>query len=88
MGANTSGIGLPAVTTVTPKGTNPLQQQIIDESLPTTVTFLDWYWPKEVTAAYQQGIQAVVGGVETPEAVAAKVQAAYDAAEAAGWVFN
>ena len=88
MSGSTSAIGLPTVKSVQPTGTSPLQKEIIDNSLPTTVTFLDWYWPKEVTAAFQNDIQSVVGGTKSPKDAAADVQKAFDTSKAGGWVFK
>lgn len=88
MDGSTSAIGLPAVKSVQPAGTSPLQKELIESSLPSTVTFLDWYWPKDVTAAYQQNIQAVVGGTKSPQEASTAVQKAFDDAKADGWTFS
>lgn len=88
MGSSNSGIGLPAVRSVAPAGTSPLQAEIINNFLPTTVTFLDWYWPKEVTAAFQKDIQAVVGGAMTSQQAVQDVQSAFNTAKSNGWTFS
>lgn len=88
MSGSTSAIGLPSVKSVQPASSSPLQDQIISDLLPTTVTFLDWYWPKEVTAVFQNDIQAVIGGAKSPEDAAKDAQTAFDEAKAGGWTFD
>lgn len=83
---STSAINLPSVKSVVPANSSPVADAIINDLLPNTVVFLDWYWPKEVTASFQTGIQAVVGGQQTPEQAAQAAQAAFEEAIAAGWV--
>lgn len=83
-----SGLSLPAVKSVKSALNSTLQTQIVSTFVPSTFTFLDWYWPKEVTAVFQNGVQAVVAGQQSPEDVAKAAQAAFTAAKAAGWTYN
>lgn len=88
MTAGGSSLSLPAVKSVKPPQQSALQTQIVNDFVPTTFTFLDWYWPKEVTAVFQTGVQAVVAGQQTPAEVAKAAQAAFVSAKADGWTFN
>ncbi len=49
--------------------------------------YLDWYWPPEITAAFQQGIQAGVAGTKTAEQVAADIQQTWEKVQQGGWTF-
>jgi raffinose/stachyose/melibiose transport system substrate-binding protein len=49
--------------------------------------YLDWYWPPEITAAFQQGIQAGVAGSKNAEQVAADIQATWQKVQQGGWKF-
>ncbi len=51
-------------------------------------TYLDWYWPPEVTQAFQQNIQAGVGGQKTAEQAAAGIQAVFDGVVSRGYKFQ
>ncbi len=46
--------------------------------LPGMSVYLDWFWPPEVTAAFQQGIQAGVAGAKSATQVAQSVQSVFD----------
>jgi raffinose/stachyose/melibiose transport system substrate-binding protein len=85
--AASGALNLPTVKGLQPATTSALGSSIIDTLLPKTQSFLDWYWPKEVTAAFQNDIQSVVGGKMTPDAAAQDVQNAFDGAVANGWKF-
>lgn len=51
-------------------------------------TYLDWYWPPEVTRAFQEGIQAGVAGNLTAAAVAKDIQSTFDGLVAGGYKFK
>jgi raffinose/stachyose/melibiose transport system substrate-binding protein len=50
--------------------------------------YLDWYWPPEITAAFQQGIQAGVAGTKDADAVAADIQSTWEKVQQGGWKFS
>jgi ABC-type glycerol-3-phosphate transport system substrate-binding protein len=50
-------------------------------------TYLDWYWPPEVTAAFQQGIQAGVAKLKTAQQVAQDIQAKWQKVRSSGYKF-
>jgi raffinose/stachyose/melibiose transport system substrate-binding protein len=70
------------------KSTEPVVEDLTKNYLPDTVTFLDWYWPAEITKAFQQNIQAVVGGQKEPEAAMQEVQKTFDELVAKGYNFD
>jgi ABC-type glycerol-3-phosphate transport system substrate-binding protein len=84
----TAAISLPTVKSVKPPTSSALQTQLVGSFLPTESTFLDWYWPKQVVAVYQQDMLGVIAGTKTPEAASKDAQAAFVAAKAAGYSFN
>jgi len=61
---------------------------IIPTLAPTTVTFLDWVWPAEVVAAFQDQIQAVTGGQTTSAAAMAEIQKVFDNLVKNGYKFD
>jgi ABC-type glycerol-3-phosphate transport system substrate-binding protein len=40
--------------------------------------YLDWYWPPEITRAFQENIQAGVGGQKTADQAAKDIQTVFD----------
>lgn len=70
------------------KSTDPVIEDLTTNYLPDTVTFLDWYWPPEITKAFQQNIQAVVGGQKEPEAAMQEIQKTFDDLVAKGYNFD
>jgi raffinose/stachyose/melibiose transport system substrate-binding protein len=70
------------------KSTDPIVQDLTQNYLPDTVTFLDWYWPPEVVKAFQENIQAVVGGQKEPEAAMQDIQKTFDDLVAKGYNFD
>jgi ABC-type glycerol-3-phosphate transport system substrate-binding protein len=70
------------------KSTDPIFQDLAKNYLPTTVTFLDWYWPPEITKAFQENIQAVIGGQKEPEAAMQDIQKTFDDLVAKGYNFD
>jgi raffinose/stachyose/melibiose transport system substrate-binding protein len=85
---NTGALSLPAGVGVKSGTTSALQTQLVNDYVPNTFTFLDWYWPKEVTSAVQNGVQAVVAGKQTPEAAAKAISDAFAAAKQGGWSYS
>jgi raffinose/stachyose/melibiose transport system substrate-binding protein len=64
-----------------------LQSTLATDLLPKTTTFLDWIWPPEITKAFQQQIQAVIGQQTTPEKAMQAVQAVFDDLVKKGYKF-
>ncbi|HET6413267.1 MAG TPA: ABC transporter substrate-binding protein [Anaeromyxobacter sp.] len=64
-----------------------LVKSIATEFAPHTTTFLDWIWPPEITKAFQQQIQAVIGGQTTPEKATEAIQKTYDDLSKGGYKF-
>jgi raffinose/stachyose/melibiose transport system substrate-binding protein len=72
-----------------PETADPLYTNIINKELaPTTVTFLDWIWPPEVVTAFQNEIQAVVGGQTTAEEAMTRIQEVLDQLIEEGYRFE
>ncbi|MCL2472730.1 MAG: extracellular solute-binding protein [Treponema sp.] len=61
---------------------------IIPTLAPSTVTFLDWYWPAEVVTAFQDQIQAVTGGQTTSANAMAAIQKVFDDLVKNGYQFE
>jgi raffinose/stachyose/melibiose transport system substrate-binding protein len=69
--------------------TDPLVSSVIVPTLvPTTVTFLDWVWPPEIVAAFQDQLQAVTGGQTTAAAAMAEIQKVFDNLVKNGYNFD
>jgi raffinose/stachyose/melibiose transport system substrate-binding protein len=64
-----------------------LQANLAANFLPRTTTFLDWIWPPEITKAFQQQLQAVIGLQTTPEKAMQAIQAVYDDSVKKGYAF-
>ncbi len=56
--------------------------------VPNMTTYLDWYWPPEITRAFQEGIQAGVAGNLTAENVAKDIQNTFAGLLAQGYKFQ
>jgi raffinose/stachyose/melibiose transport system substrate-binding protein len=50
--------------------------------------YLDWYWPPEITRAFQENLQAGVGGQKTGLDAAKDIQAAFDKLVAGGYKYE
>jgi raffinose/stachyose/melibiose transport system substrate-binding protein len=59
------------------------EKKLLDQ----VTTYLDWYWPPEVTAAFQQGIQAGVAKLKTAQQVARDIQATWQKMRLSGYKF-
>jgi raffinose/stachyose/melibiose transport system substrate-binding protein len=82
------GATLPTVKSVKLANVRDIDAQLAQKLVPTESTFLDWYWPKQVTSAVQQDMDGVVDGSMSPAAASADLQSAYQAAKTAGYKFN
>jgi raffinose/stachyose/melibiose transport system substrate-binding protein len=72
-----------------PANADPIVTSTIIPTLaPTTVVFLDWVWPSEIVAAFQDQIQAVTGGQTTSAAAMAAVQRVFDDLVRDGYKFD
>jgi raffinose/stachyose/melibiose transport system substrate-binding protein len=80
-GHNTLGTNVKAVGTTDPVG---LAEKAL---LPNMTIYLDWYWPPQITTAFQQGIQAGVTGIQSAAQVAANIQLVMDGLRAGGYKF-
>ncbi|HHY83369.1 MAG TPA: extracellular solute-binding protein [Clostridiales bacterium] len=67
---------------------DPVFQKYAEKSTPVTDTWLDWYWPPEVTKAFQEQIQMVVGGQTSAEEAMAYIQSVLDELYAEGYDFH
>ena len=66
---------------------SPLTVQL-GKLLPHMTVYLDWFWPPEVTQAFQQGIQAGVAGQKSAQQVARDIQAVFDRLRKQGYKFQ
>jgi ABC-type glycerol-3-phosphate transport system substrate-binding protein len=55
---------------------------------PQLSTYLDWYWPPEITRVFQEGIQAGIAGKAKPEEVAQNAQTTLDRLVRDGYSFS
>jgi raffinose/stachyose/melibiose transport system substrate-binding protein len=55
--------------------------------IPYMTIYLDWYWPPEITRAFQEGIQAGVGLKKTAPQVARDIQAVFNTLRKSGYKF-
>ncbi|MEZ4867797.1 MAG: ABC transporter substrate-binding protein [Caldilineaceae bacterium] len=51
-------------------------------------TYLDWYWPPEITRAYQENQQAIVAGTKNPQEAADAIQKVLDDLYKDGYKFE
>jgi raffinose/stachyose/melibiose transport system substrate-binding protein len=51
-------------------------------------TYLDWYWPPEITRAFQENQQAIVAGSKTPDQAAETIQKVLDELYQDGYQFE
>jgi len=49
---------------------------------------LDWYWPPEITTAFQKNIQAVIGGQKEPAEAMDEIQSVFDKLVKEGYQFG
>ncbi|MDB5058147.1 MAG: transporter substrate-binding protein, partial [Chloroflexi bacterium] len=56
--------------------------------LPNMSIYLDWYWPPEITQAFQQGIQAGINMSKTAKQVSADIQTVFEGLLKSGYKFH
>jgi raffinose/stachyose/melibiose transport system substrate-binding protein len=66
----------------------PLAIKYAQTCAPNQITYLDWYWPPEVTTAFQQNIQTMISGGGTPTSAAQAVQKTMDQVRQNGYTFQ
>lgn len=67
---------------------DPLALKYADECAPYQFTYLDWYWPPEITRSFQENQQAIVVGSKTPDEAAESIQSVMDELFADGYEFE
>lgn len=67
---------------------DPLAIKYAEECAPLQFTYLDWYWPPEITRAFQENQQALVAGTKDPDGAAESIQAVLDELYADGYTFE
>jgi raffinose/stachyose/melibiose transport system substrate-binding protein len=67
---------------------DPLAVKYAQTCAPNQTTYLDWYWPPEITAAFQKNIQALVAGTSKPDAAAQDIQKTMDGLRQDGYTFQ
>ena len=72
-----------------PADTDPIVTNAVVPTLgPSTVTFLDWIWPAEIVAAFQDQIQIITSGRTTAVEAMAAIQRVYDDLVRDGYRFD
>ncbi|MGH2389605.1 MAG: hypothetical protein ACRDIE_15500, partial [Chloroflexota bacterium] len=56
--------------------------------LPNMSIYLDWFWPPEITQAFQQGIQAGINLSKTAKQVSADIQTVFEGLLKSGYKFH
>ena len=67
---------------------DPLSLKFAEECAPLQFTYLDWYWPPEITRSFQENQQAIVAGLKNPEEAAQSIQDVMDDLYADGYEFQ
>jgi len=67
---------------------DPLAVKYEQECAANQFTYLDWFWPPEITRSFQENQQAIVTGDKDPEAAAAAIQKVMDQLYADGYKFE
>ena len=67
---------------------DPLALEYGEECSPNQITYLDWYWPPEITRAFQENQQAIVAGSRNPEEAAEAIQGVLDDLYEDGYEFE
>jgi raffinose/stachyose/melibiose transport system substrate-binding protein len=80
-----NGGAVPVNTAVTPTGIPVYAKEKTEISK--MVTYLDWFYPPEITKALQDGIQAGLAGRTKPETLAQSMQATLDRLASGGYKF-
>lgn len=66
---------------------DPIALKYADECAPLQFTYLDWYWPPEITRAFQENQQALVAGTKNPDEAAESIQREMDGLFDEGYEF-
>lgn len=81
--------GDPVSTNVNVKASDdPLAVKYEQECSANQFTYLDWYWPPEITRAFQENQQAIVTASKTPQEAAEAIQKVMDELYADGYKFE
>jgi len=67
---------------------DPLAVKYDKECSANQFTYLDWFWPPEITRAFQENQQAIVTALKTPEEAAGAIQKVMDGLYADGYKFE
>lgn len=67
---------------------DPLALAYAEKCSPNQITYLDWFWPPEITRAFQENQQAIVSGDSSPEDAAQAIQDTLDDLYADGYEFE
>jgi raffinose/stachyose/melibiose transport system substrate-binding protein len=67
---------------------DPLALKFAEECAPNQFTYLDWYWPPEITRSFQENQQAIVAGTKNPDEAAKSIQDQMDQLYADGYKFE
>ena len=67
---------------------DPLALKYAKECAPNQTTYLDWYWPPEITRAFQENQQALVSGTKKPDEAAQSIQKTFDDLVKDGYTFE
>lgn len=68
--------------------TDELATKYAKECADNQFTYLDWYWPPEITRAFQENQQAIVAGTKKPDEAGASIQKALDDLYKDGYKFE
>ena len=69
-------------------GDDPLAIKYGSECAPNQFTYLDWFWPPEITRSFQENQQAIVSGDKNPQEAAEAIQKVMDQLVADGYTFE
>ena len=67
---------------------DPLALKYATECAPNQTTYLDWYWPPEITRAFQENQQAIVAGSKKADEAAQDIQKTFDGLVKDGYKFE
>jgi raffinose/stachyose/melibiose transport system substrate-binding protein len=67
---------------------DPLAVKYAQTCAPNQTTYLDWYWPPEITKAFQENIQSLVTGTGKPDTAAQKIEKVMEGLRQDGYTFE
>ncbi len=67
---------------------DPLAIKYATECADFQTTYLDWFWPPEITRSFQENQQAIVAGTKNPDEAAQSIQKALDGLYTDGYKFE